>query len=325
MSDDKKNAPRQRTALIYDSLYLSHHTGDGHPERAARCEAILAALDHSLNGKKLRRLPARAATEAEILVCHSREYFQLAQREIFNGAKMLSTGDTNVSAESFTVALWAAGGVLAALDAVFADEVDNAFCLVRPPGHHATSTAGMGFCVFNNVAIGARYAQSRYGVERVLIVDWDVHHGNGTQDIFYEDDGVFFFSTHEHPGYPGTGLARETGSGAGRGYTLNVPLAAGAGKREIMGAFRESLLPAMEKFRPELVLISAGFDSRVGDSLGRFCLTDECFAELTYCLRKVADVYAGGKLVSVLEGGYDLSGLAAATLAHCTALQINPA
>ncbi|HYM12699.1 MAG TPA: histone deacetylase, partial [Bryobacterales bacterium] len=217
-------------------------------------------------------------------------------------------------------ALYAVGGVLNAVDAVMAGQARNAFCVVRPPGHHARPDQGMGFCVFNNVAIAARHAQHQHGVERVLIADWDVHHGNGTQDIFYSDGSVLFFSTHQHPWYPGTGRAEETGMGKGKGATINCPFPAGSGRREILGAFREKLVPAAEAFKPGLVLLSAGFDSRLGDPLGLFTLNDEDFAELTKLMLELAAKHAGGRLVSVLEGGYNLSGLASAATAHVKAL-----
>jgi len=232
----------------------------------------------------------------------------------------LSTGDTIVSARSFDVALHATGGVLSAVDSVLTGKTQNAFCIVRPPGHHATPARGMGFCLFNSIAIAARYAQQKYGVDRVLIADWDVHHGNGTQNIFYSDGTVLFFSTHQHPWSPGTGAPDETGEGPGLGMTMNCPFPAGSGRAEILGAFQERLLPAAEKVKPELVLISAGFDSREGDPLGNFLLTDADFADLTKVLREIADKYAGGRLVSVLEGGYSLPGLAAGVRAHVEAL-----
>jgi len=193
----------------------------------------------------------------------------------------------------------------------------NAFCAVRPPGHHASEERGMGFCLFNNIAIAARYAQKKYGVGRALIVDWDVHHGNGTQDIFYRDGSVFYFSTHQSPWYPGTGDADETGEGPGKGTTMNVPCASGSGRKEILDAFQHKLLPAARNFKPDLTLISAGFDSRLGDPLGELTLSDADFSDLTHIMLEIG----GGRLVSVLEGGYSLSGLGAASAAHVEALQ----
>jgi acetoin utilization deacetylase AcuC-like enzyme len=268
----------------------------------------------------LERIGAGAAGGDDLALAHGREYIDLARREVLAGHHELSTGDTSLSEDSFDCAARAAGCVTAAVDAVFGGSVSSAFCLVRPPGHHAESNRGMGFCLFNNIAVGARYAQRRYGVERVLIADWDVHHGNGTQQIFYEDPSVFFFSTHQSPWYPGTGSTDETGAGAGEGTTRNCPLPAGSGREEILGAFREVLLPKAEAFHPDLVMISAGFDSRVGDPLGLFTLEDADFAELTGLLLEVAHASAEGRLVSVLEGGYNLGGLASAADAHISVL-----
>ena len=206
------------------------------------------------------------------------------------------------------------------MDSVLTGPVKQAFCALRPPGHHARPQQGMGFCVFNNVAIGARHAIKGHGLQRVLIVDWDVHHGNGTQDIFYDDPSVLFFSTHQSPWYPGTGMRDETGEGAGADTTINCPFPAHTGRKEIFGAFRDRLLPAAEAFAPELVMISAGFDSRLGDPLGQFRLADGDFAELTNLLQDLADRHADGRLVSALEGGYSLAGLASSVESHVGAL-----
>jgi acetoin utilization deacetylase AcuC-like enzyme len=305
-----------KTALAADSLCKEHQTGSHHPERPERFEAALRALD----GLDLVPLNSRLATEDELALCHSHPYIRLVEREVTAGFHELSTGDTIISARSLDAALRATGGALNAVDAVMDGRAGNAFCIARPPGHHATPARGMGFCLFNNVAIAARYAQRKYGVERVLIADWDVHHGNGTQDIFYSDGTVFFFSTHQYPWYPGTGAANETGEGAGQGTTLNCPFPAGSGRKEILGAFQEKLLPAAERFKPGLVLISAGFDSRIGDPLGNFMLTDTDFADLTAIMREIADKHAAGRLVSLLEGGYSLEGLAAGVRVHVEAL-----
>jgi acetoin utilization deacetylase AcuC-like enzyme len=294
--------------------------GRPHPECPERLDAVLRGLGEAGLLNRLARVDARAATEEELLLCHTREYLSTAKRDVESGRPYLSTGDTDITANSWEVAARAAGGVLNAVDAVVSGKARNAFCAVRPPGHHATPNRGMGFCLFNNVAIAARHAQRKHGLARVLIVDWDVHHGNGTQDIFYSDPSVFFFSTHQWPLYPGTGRADETGEGAGRGATMNRPFPAGSGRAEVLGAVQDSLLPAAERFQPDLVLISAGFDSRAGDPLGRFTLTDRDFADLTRTAIEIADRYAGGRVVSVLEGGYNPEGLARAAAAHVEAL-----
>jgi acetoin utilization deacetylase AcuC-like enzyme len=308
------------TALMADAVSKDHDTPPGHPEQPARFDAVLKGLRQAGLLEGLLRIDSRAANEDELALCHGRKYIALAKAEITGGAAMLSTGDTDVTRNSLEVALRGAGGVLNAVDAVFGGQARNAFCVVRPPGHHATADRGMGFCIFNNVAIAARYAQKKYSADRVVIVDWDVHHGNGTQDIFYADGSVLFFSTHQSPWYPGTGAAEETGEGKGSGLTINCPFPAESGRAEILGAFRSVMLPAVEEFRPDLVLISAGFDSRDGDPLGRFHLTDADFAELTELMMGIADKHAGGRLVSVLEGGYNLEGLGAAAAAHVQTL-----
>jgi acetoin utilization deacetylase AcuC-like enzyme len=319
-ADTMKAAPYLHTGLVADPICKLHEPGWGHPECPERYDAIFDALCRTGLIDHLRKIPCRPASEDELALCHTRDYIQLVQREVEAGGHTLSTGDADICPKSYEAALYSAGGVLAAVDSVVERQTKNAFCVVRPPGHHATADKGMGFCLFNNIAIAARYAQKKHGLERVLIVDWDVHHGNGTQDVFYEDGSVFYFSTHQSPLYPGTGLSVELGRGAGRGTTLNCPVAAGAGREDILGAFERELLPAMERFKPGIVLISAGFDSRVGDPLGSLMLTDHDFADLTSLMLDVAKKYAGGRLVSVLEGGYNLDGIASAAVAHVRTL-----
>jgi acetoin utilization deacetylase AcuC-like enzyme len=308
------------TALLADPIFREHLAGREHPERPERFDAVVRGLRQAGLLERLARVDRRAATEEELLLCHTAEYLRTARHDALSGRPSLSTGDTDITPNSWDVASQAAGGVLNAIDAVATGRVRNAFCAVRPPGHHATASRGMGFCFFNHAALAARYAQRRHGLERALIVDWDVHHGNGTQDIFYSDPTVFFFSTHQWPLYPGTGRADETGEGAGVGTTMNFPFPAGSGRKEILGAVENSLAPAAERFRPDLVVISAGFDSRVGDPLGRFTLTDRDFGDLTRAVMEIAARHAGGRVVSVLEGGYNLDGLASAAAAHVEAL-----
>ncbi|MBL7115602.1 MAG: histone deacetylase [Kiritimatiellae bacterium] len=308
------------TGIVYDERFKLHDTRAGHPECASRCDAVLDGIRTCCNENDLSWLSPRPATMDELSLAHSPFYIETVREDVENGAMMLSTGDTDVCPDSYDVACLAAGGAVVAVDAVMSGDVDNAFCVLRPPGHHATRDRGMGFCVFNNIAVAARYVCARYGIERVAIVDWDVHHGNGTQDIFYEDSSVFFFSTHQWPFYPGSGTTDEKGAGEGRGYTLNVPLPAGACMTEVQRAFRNELLPAMRQFQPEFVFVSAGFDSRKGDLIGQMFLSDEDFYELTRLVMKIADETARGRIVSVLEGGYTPTGLASSAGAHVQAL-----
>lgn len=266
-------------------------------------------------------LEPRIATDDELALAHGKRYIELVEREVAQNRRQLSTGDTDINRHSSQAARAAVGCALNAVDSVCEGIVRNAFCLTRPPGHHASAERGMGFCLFNTVAVAARYAQSRFGLNRIAIVDWDVHHGNGTQDIFYPDNSVLFFSTHQWPLYPGTGAADERGEGHGEGLTINCPFSAGSGRDEILGAFEQRFVPAANRFKPEMLFISAGFDSRIGDPLGQFTLNDQNFADLTRMMLDVASSHCRDRVVSVLEGGYNLSGLAQAAEAHVRVLQ----
>jgi acetoin utilization deacetylase AcuC-like enzyme len=304
------------TRVFYDPATLRHEPGGDHPEKPNRLDSVMASVRALEGQRRLEVSTPRAATEDEILRVHTPDYLKLVRAEIDGGRRTLSTGDTDISRGSLAAALAAAGTVVSAVEAVMGGRARNAFCAVRPPGHHASQGRGMGFCIFNNLAIGARHAARAFGVERILIADWDVHHGNGTQGVFWSDGSVLFFDTHQHPWYPGTGLPTETGEGKGRGLIVNRPFPAGSGRGEIVNAFRTELVAAAERFKPDLVMISAGFDSRAGDPLGQFTLADSDFADLTTIVLEIARQHARGRVVSVLEGGYSREGLARAVSAH---------
>jgi acetoin utilization deacetylase AcuC-like enzyme len=309
-------AQKSSTQVFYDRSVLLHQPPADHPESPQRINAVVSTVRQLEQQGRLSVVTPHAATEEEILLVHSTDYIKKVRAEIAAGRQTLSTGDTELSRDSLTAAFAAAGTVVSAVDAVMTGRTPTAFCAVRPPGHHASANRGMGFCIFNNIAIGARHAAKRHRVNRILIADWDVHHGNGTQEVFWSDGSVLFFDVHQHPWYPGTGSPAEQGDGKARGLIVNNPFPAGSGRAEILKAFRERLVPAAASFKPELVLISAGFDSRAGDPLGQFTLTDQDFAELTDLLLNIAREHAGGRLVSVLEGGYAIDGLARAVSAH---------
>jgi acetoin utilization deacetylase AcuC-like enzyme len=306
--------------VFYDPAMLRHEPSSDHPESPRRLDAVMTGVRALERQGRVSVAAPRPATEDDILLAHTPDYLKTVRSEIAAGRRQLSTGDTELSQGSLAAALAAAGTVVSAVAAVMSGRTRTAFCAVRPPGHHASQRRGMGFCVFNNIAIGARYARKQYGLDRILIADWDVHHGNGTQEMFWSDGTVLFFDSHQHPWYPGTGSPDEKGEGRGSGLIINNPFPAGAGRKEILGAFRDGLVPAAERFKPQLVMISAGFDSRAGDPLGRFTLTDQDFAELTGVVLDIARQHASGRVVSVLEGGYSLEGLPLAVTSHLTRL-----
>jgi acetoin utilization deacetylase AcuC-like enzyme len=311
-----------KAGLVYDPIYLEHDTGD-HVENARRLVDAMTYLEETGTKEKLTCLPARPASLEELEMVHTPEYVSYVKGKAEKGGGWLDP-DTVTSPKSYQAALYAAGGVLAAVEAVMKGEVDNAFALVRPPGHHAIKDRAMGFCIFNNVAIAAKFALSKFNVSRVLIADFDVHHGNGTQDTFYADPAVLYFSTHQYPFYPGTGWMDETGTGEGEGTTVNFPMAAGWGDEEYLRGFDEVLVPVVRRFQPQLILVSAGFDAHWADQLAMMRVSITGFAQMAMILKKLAAELCQGRLVFTLEGGYNLRVVACSVKATFHVLLGNP-
>ena len=304
------------TGLVYHPDYLKHDPGPGHPERPERLTAIRDHLEKQALLKKLVLINPEPAALEWVERVHTSTHIHFVRDVAGRGGGLLDFGDTPVSRESYRAGLLAVGGVIGAIDAVLGGKVHNVFCALRPPGHHAERDRAMGFCLFNNIAIGARYVQQHYGLKKVFIVDWDLHHGNGTQHIFYQDPTVFYFSLHQFPYYPGTGAASETGKGEGEGFTFNVPMLAGQGDEEYLGILRKDFRQLVEKFKPDFILISAGFDAHRDDPLGGINLSTNGFREITRIVKEAAGQLCQGRLVSTLEGGYNLTALAESVAAH---------
>lgn len=299
-----------KTAFLYDPIYLEHDTGFGHPERIERVAAINKRVNALPFFKEIVPVKMRKADYKYIEMIHDRTYIDRVKKEIESGIQYLDSMDTAVSSRSFEAALCAAGGCLSMCDAIMKGEADTGFCAIRPPGHHAERNYAAGFCIFNNIAIAARYLQSEHGIKKIAIIDWDVHHGNGTQHSFEDDPSILYVSLHQYPHYPGTGASEEKGFGAGKGFTLNIPMRAGSGDREYLEKFNDVIIPELEIFKPDFILISAGFDAHEADPLSSIQLSSEMYYKFTKLLQSVAEKYSKKRIMAVLEGGYDLTALA---------------
>lgn len=306
----------KRTGLVYHEDYLLHHAGSWHPEGPERLQSIMNHLAETKLLAKLNLVQPYPADIDWIATIHNRNYISSVEQICSTHGFSNLDADTYVCPDSYRIALLAAGGALAAADAMMEGRIDNAFCLLRPPGHHAEKTRAMGFCLFNNIAILAKYLQLKFHLEKIFILDWDVHHGNGTQNSFYDDPTVFYFSIHQYPHYPGTGLPTERGIGKGEGYTLNIPLAGGHGNEDYMKIFQDQLVPVVKDFQPDCILISAGFDGHWNDPLAGMQLTESGYAKLTEIILEVAEECCRGRAISLLEGGYNLEMLAKSVAAH---------
>lgn len=309
------------TALVTDSRMERHDTGISHPERPARLSHTISYLENQKWFSDLLLVPSQKCDIDQILLVHELELIERAKKTCDNGLPYLDTPDVAVCKESFDVACLATGSVLSLANAVVTGKATNGFAHIRPPGHHAEKNIALGFCIFNSIAICARYLQLHHGIEKILILDWDVHHGNGTQHIFEEDSSIVYISIHQYPHYPGTGAHSESGHGSGKGATLNCPMASGSSDIDYIQAFKEKILPAIDSFRPELILISAGFDAHTNDPLGSINLSTEFYAWMTQVLMESANNYCDNRIISILEGGYDLDALASSVSAHLKTLK----
>ncbi len=311
------------TGFVYDDRFLDHDPGEDHPESPDRLRAVMSHLRDLPWFSSLTPLAAKTADPDRVLTTHSAEYIDRARAACEGGARTLDVPDVGICAASYNTAMLAAGSAIVLADAVASGKVRNGFALLRPPGHHALAGSAMGFCLFNNIAIAARFLRDKYQMKRVAIVDWDVHHGNGTQDSFYDDPSVLYISLHQWPFYPGTGAESETGAGAGKGATLNIPMPQESTDFDYQEAFKDKVLPKLDEFGPEAILISAGFDAHAKDPLANIRLTADCFGWMTLQLMEAAKKHAGGRIISLLEGGYDLRALPLCVEKHLAALSGN--
>ncbi len=309
-----------KTGFIYHPDYLKHNTGPSHPESPKRLEAIWRKISSAEYFDGLTIIEPKPVDIKWVYRVYSPDYIEYLKGSCEKGGLVYLDPDTPVCAESFQIALLAAGAVIIGIDRIISGDIENCFCAVRPPGHHSEKDKAMGFCLINNIAVGASYLLEKYKLSRVAIIDWDVHHGNGTQHIFYDNPNVFYISIHQYPFYPGTGAAKEVGYGEGEGATLNLPMSAGCNDDDYLAVFRRKIIPALEKFQPEFILVSAGFDAHRDDPLGGMNITAGGFYEMTSMLKEIAEHFCGGKILSILEGGYNLSALADSVDAHIKCL-----
>lgn len=307
-----------KTGFLFSEKFLDHKTGD-HPECPKRLNAIKAVLDSSKIGKDLVFVEPEEATPEQISLIHSPDYIKSVMTSCEIGYRFLDA-DTMICRKSYETAILAVGGVLKVLRLICNGELNNGFCAVRPPGHHAEINRAMGFCLFNNVAIAARYAINKLGLKKIFVIDWDVHHGNGTQNAFYTDPDVFYSSIHQFPFYPGSGNANETGRGKGEKFTLNFPLGQNEGDERYLAIFENKLIPALVKYEPDLIIISAGFDAHEKDHLASMNVTSDGFFRMTRQVCEAAESVCEGKVLSVLEGGYNLKALGEAVVLHLKGL-----
>ncbi len=308
------------SGFLYDPVFLNHDTGAGHPECRERLSVTIDYLHKQPWFDALHVVPTRPADIDWIQKLHTADYIERARVTCNSGSHFLDSMDVMVSKDSYDIALVAAGSLLQMADQLMANEIDNGFALLRPPGHHAEHDQALGFCLFNNIAILARYLQQQHALEKILILDWDVHHGNGTQHLFETDPSVCYISTHQYPYYPGTGAYSETGIGKGKGATLNCPMPAGANDSLYEQAFMQLILPKIDAFKPDAILISAGFDAHKLDPLAQINMSTEFFGWMTQRVMEMADKHCNGRILSALEGGYNLQMLPLCVAEHVSVL-----